>query len=153
MNKPVATPITGNEANIDVTTPNGALAEFYRAFNARDLVLMRRNWLNTPEASMDNPLGGICRGWDEIEKVYKRIFGDTGVARVEFFDYTLHASEQTFLAVGRERGAYRSAGQEIELKIRTSRWFKLVDGRWQQLHHHGSIEDAELLARYQSAVR
>jgi hypothetical protein len=37
--------------------------------------------------------------------------------------------------------------------IRTSRWFKLADGRWRQLHHHGSIEDADLLARYQLAVR
>jgi hypothetical protein len=27
--------------------------------NARDLVLMERNWLNSPQASMDNPLGRI----------------------------------------------------------------------------------------------
>jgi ketosteroid isomerase-like protein len=102
---------------------------------------------------MDNPLGGIRRGWDEISRAYNRIFSGAGVVKVEFFDYTLHASDQTFLAVGRERGSYKSAGQEIELMIRTSRWFKLADGRWRQLHHHGSIEDADLLARYQLAVR
>jgi ketosteroid isomerase-like protein len=153
MNQPVATPITGNEARIDATTPHGALAEFYRAFNGCDLVLMERNWLNSPEASMDSPLGGIRRGWDEISQVYNRIFNGTGVVKVEFFDYTLHASDQAFLAVGRERGTYKSAGQEIQLKIRTTRWFKLVDGRWRQLHHHGSIEDANLLAKYQGAVQ
>ena len=92
-------------------------------------------------------------GWNEISQVYKRIFSGTGIANVEFFDYTLHVFDQTFLAVGRERGTYISAGQEIQLKIRTSRWFKLVDGRWRQLHHHGSIEDADLLATYQRAVR
>jgi ketosteroid isomerase-like protein len=102
---------------------------------------------------MDNPLGGIRRGWDEISRAYNRIFSGAGVVKVEFFDYTLHASDHTFLAVGRERGSYKSAGQEIELMIRTSRWFKLADGRWRQLHHHGSIEDADLLARYQLAVR
>jgi hypothetical protein len=27
-----------------------------------------------------------------------------------------------------------------------------IEGRWKQVHHHGSIEAPELLARYQSAV-
>jgi len=30
---------------------------------------------------------------------------------------------------------------------------RLIDGRWRQVHHHGSIEDATLLADYQNAVR
>ena len=153
MIQPTAESITGTEPVIDATTPHGALAEFYRAFNSRDLALMERNWLNSSEASMDNPLGGIRRGWDEISQVYQRIFSGAGVARVEFFDYTLHMAGQTFLAVGRERGTYKTAGQEIGLKIRTSRWFNLADGRWRQVHHHGSIENADLLARYQAAVR
>lgn len=153
MDEPIGSPITGNETDIDVRAPKGALAEFYRAFNRRDLALMERNWLNSQEASMDNPLGGIRRGWDEISRVYERIFGGAGIVQVEFFDYTLHAFEQTFLAVGRERGTYKSASREMELKIRTSRWFTLSDGRWRQLHHHGSIEDADLLAKYQEAVR
>jgi hypothetical protein len=37
------------------------LAEFYRAFNTRDLALMERNWISSDEASMDNPLGGSTR--------------------------------------------------------------------------------------------
>ena len=37
--------------------------------------------------------------------------------------------------------------------IRISRIFRRVDGRWRQIHHHGSIDDADLLARYQAAVR
>lgn len=149
----VAPPITGNEADIDPTTPVGALAEFYRAFNRRDLVLMERNWLNSIEASMDNPLGGIRRGWDEISQVYRRIFAGAGVVTVEFFDYTLHPSTNSFPAVGRERGVYKSADHKISLKIRTSRWFTLADGRWRQLHHHGSVDEPELLAKYQAAVR
>ena len=27
-----------------------------------------------------------------------------------------------------------------------------MDGRWQQVHHHGSIDDPDLLSRYQRAV-
>jgi predicted glycosyltransferase involved in capsule biosynthesis len=40
----------------------------------------------------------------------------------------------------------------MDLKIRTSRLFQLIGGRWRQFHHHGSVEDPELLARYQAAV-
>lgn len=38
------------------------------------------NWDQTPEIAMDNPLGGIKRGWDEIRAVYDRIFN--GPAKV-----------------------------------------------------------------------
>jgi len=27
-----------------------------------------------------------------------------------------------------------------------------IDGKWKQVHHHGSIDDPRLLAQYQSAV-
>ena len=56
-------------------------------------------------------------------------------------------------AVGRERGTLQAAGRSLELKIRTTRVFRFVGGRWRQVHHHGSIDDATLLARYQAAVR
>jgi len=149
---PTSEPITGREENVNPTTPHGALAEFYCAFNARDLELMSKNWLNTNDASMDNPLGGIRRGRDEIAQVYRRIFSGKGSVNVEYFDYTIHQFGETFLAVGRERGAYSDGSTTLELKIRTSRWFCFVDGRFRQLHHHGSIEDAGLLAKYQAAV-
>jgi hypothetical protein len=38
------------------------------------------------------------------------------------------------------------------MAIRTSRFFRLVDGQWRQQHHHGSIDDPALLAAYQAAV-
>jgi hypothetical protein len=41
---------------------------------------------------------------------------------------------------------------EIKLAIRTSRIYKRVEDGWKQVHHHGSIEDPQLLEQYQSAV-
>jgi hypothetical protein len=57
-----------------------------------------------------------------------------------------------FYAVGRERGYFRLGDKEITLAIRTSRIYRKIDGLWQQVHHHGSIEDPQLLERYQAAV-
>ena len=149
---PIQTPITGAEALDDLSRPEQALAQFYRAFNGRDLALAETNWDNSDEAAMDNPLGGIRRGWPEICKVYERIFGGSARVYVEFHDYTLHVVGDVFWVVGRERGRFEAAGRTLDLAIRTSRVFRRRDGRWRQIHHHGSIEDPQLLAAYQKAV-
>ncbi len=149
---PVQEPITGKEAQGDLSSPYQALVQFYRAFNSRDIQLMAENWLQSEEIAMDNPLGGIKRGWGEIHAVYQRIFNDSSEVHVEFFDYTIHQSTEMCYAVGRERGFFRLGSEEINLAIRTSRIFRKQDDRWRQVHHHGSIDDAQLLARYQKAV-
>ncbi|HLL28379.1 MAG TPA: nuclear transport factor 2 family protein [Xanthobacteraceae bacterium] len=151
--KPVQQPITGHETMTDPADPLAALSQFYRAFNGRDLALMEANWDNSAEAVMDNPLGGIKRGWREIRPVYERIFSGRGRVEVEFYDYTLQQHGEVFTAMGRERGRHTSEKETFELAIRTTRIFRKVDGGWRQIHHHGSIEDPCLLARYQLAVR
>jgi ketosteroid isomerase-like protein len=150
---PIQQPITGREPLGDLTQPIQALAQFYRAFNERDLARMAENWHHSSEASMDNPLVGIKRGWNEIRPVYERIFHSPGKVNVEFYDYTIHPIDDVFYAVGRERG-HLQAKDMLDLAIRTTRIFRRDgSGRWRQVHHHGSIEDPKLLAAYQTAVR
>jgi hypothetical protein len=91
------------------------------------------------EVSMDNPLGGIMRGWPEIRGVYKRLFSGPARVRVEFLDYTLHVLDRVFFAVGRERGQLKAGNEVLELDLRTTRVFRFTGGRWRQVHHHGSI--------------
>lgn len=149
---PIQQAITGNEDQGQLTSPYQALVQFYCAFNAGDMQMMSDNWAQSDDSAMDNPLGGIKRGWPEIQSVYERIFGGPATVYVEYFDYTIHESAEMFYAVGRERGYFRRDGEDIPLAIRTSRIFMKTDGRWKQVHHHGSIEDPHLLARYQAAV-
>ena len=107
---PVGKAITGNEQPADLREPRYALAQFYRALNTRDMTLMEQNWDDTDETAMDNPLGGIKRGWAEIRPVYERLFRHDGAYQFEFYDYTLHRSGEIFYAVGRERGHVSKAG-------------------------------------------
>lgn len=58
-----------------------------------------------------------------------------------------------FYMTGRERGTFRRGETQVGLAIRTSRIFQRRNERWQHVHHHGSIDDPELLARYQAVVR
>jgi ketosteroid isomerase-like protein len=85
--------------------------------------------------------------------MYEAVFKSLADVHVEFWDYTIHRVGDVFWAVGRERGTYRDGAAVKDLNIRTTRIFRLIDGRWRQMHHHGSIEDAKLLGDYQSAVR
>ncbi len=144
--------ITGSEDAIGEDEPQACLIAFYKAFNQRDRALMEGNWSHSEEASMSNPLGDIRRGWPAIRAVYERIFGGPARVYVEFYDYSLHRTADMFCAVGRERGHVAVGDERIELAIRTSRIYRRENGRWKQLHHHGSIDNAELLARYQALV-
>ncbi len=150
--QPVQKPITGQEAQEDIASAYQAVVQFYCAFNSGNMQMMSVNWAQTDDIAMDNPLGGIKRGWAEIQPVYERIFNGPAAVYVEYFDYTLHETAEMFYAVGRERGYFRLSGEEITLAIRTSRIFKKIGGHWKQVHHHGSIEDPQLLTRYQAAV-
>lgn len=114
---------------------------------------MEQNCDNTDQAAMDNPLGGIKRGWPEIRTVYERLFRGAGDFHFEFYDYTLHKFTDIFYVVGRERGHVSRESTRLEMRIRTTRVFRFDGRRWRQIHHHGSIEDPALLAAYQNAVR
>lgn len=146
------TPITGREAISDPREPLTALAEFYRAFNAGDLALMAQNWDSAGDVVMDNPLGGIMRGWPAIREVYVRIFDGPARVSVALHEATLQHHGEVFVAIGRERGELVRGGERFDLAIRTSRVYRWTDGRWRQIHHHGSMDDADLLARYQRFV-
>ena len=151
--KAIQEPITGNEELGDLSRPQQALAQFYRAFNSRDLKMINDNFAASDDVAIDNPLGGIRRGADEPHKMYESVFKSPANVHVVFWDYTIHRAGDVFWAVGRERGTYVDGGVEKDLNVRTTRVFQLIDGRWRQMHHHGSIEDAKLLADYQNAVR
>lgn len=144
--------ITGKEKSFEVGSPQSALQLFYLAFNTRSLEKMTANWTQTDDASMSNPLGGVRRGWQEIAPVYERIFSGSAEVYVEFYDYSIHQSEHFFCAVGKERGYFKNTKETLDLAIRTSRIYRKQDEIWLQLHHHGSIEDPDLLKTYQEKV-
>ena len=145
-------PITGKETPTGEVTPYSSLVQFYNAFNSADISLMTKNWSQTEDIAMNNPLGGIKRGWDEIEAVYQALFTGEADVYVEFYDYTIHESALLFYAVGRERGTFTKGDVTVDLAIRTSRIFRWVEEEWLQIHHHGSIDDPDLLHNYQQAV-
>jgi hypothetical protein len=62
------TEINGRETPARDGSALEALIDFYRAFNASDLEALAANWAEGDAPSMDNPIGGIRRGWPAIKE-------------------------------------------------------------------------------------
>jgi len=131
------------------------LETFYYSFNHRDIDTFRRIWLNDELIQLNNPLGEILRGIEPIVELYDRIFHGQASVWVEFKDIVYYRSDDMVTFAGREIGEFSVMDQKIDLQIRTTRFFGYSDSekQWFQLHHHGSIDDVDLLGRYQRAVR
>jgi hypothetical protein len=83
-------PITGRENLGDLSRPDQALAQFYKAFNTRDIDLMSQNWDSSAESSLDNPLGGVKPGWAGMRPIYESIFASPSIVYLELHNYTMH---------------------------------------------------------------
>lgn len=132
---------------------DAALETLYYALNRRMLSLFMQLWVDDPLSQLDNPVGGIARGTDEIMAVYQRVFNGPVLVKVALTDVVRYATPEIVVFAGRERGTYETDGHIEPLDIRTTRIFRYVEGLgWRQLHHHGSIDQPEALAHYQTAV-
>jgi hypothetical protein len=128
------------------------LIDFYRAFNAGDLNGLAANWADGDAPSMDNPIGGIRRGWVAIREGYSKLFDGPATVQVAFHDFTRQGGLDWHLFVGREKGVCKTPTVSLDLRFRTTRWFVRMRCVWRQLHHHGSIEEPVLLGDYQRVI-
>ena len=133
-----------------------ALETFYYALNHRDPHTLAAIIADDALAQLNNPLGGILRGGKAIIDLYaNKIFQGSVRVEVEFSDFAQYTGGTHALFAGREHGAYTVNGADPQpLEIRTSRYFRYDPRvrRWVQYHHHGSIDNAQVLAAYQHAV-
>jgi limonene-1,2-epoxide hydrolase len=142
-------------ADPSITGALAALESFYYSLNSRDIDVLRRVWAADPLAQLNNPVGGITRGGDEIVALYERIFSAPTRLEVGFDDFAQYTGEGHAMFAGRETVTYGPRNAEPEVAhVRTSRYFRFVEehGVWLQLHHHGSIDDPDALRAYQRAL-
>jgi ketosteroid isomerase-like protein len=135
---------------------SGALAAlelFYHGFNARLPEILASAWHCDDLIQLNNPLGGIMRGPESINQLYQGVLNGRARVWVEFFDVVAYSSDHVVVFAGSERGECEAKGETLQLQIRTSRIFAFEEGGgWKQVHHHGSIDDPELLKKYQQFV-
>lgn len=144
--------LTAQATEPGMTGALAALESFYFAFNNGDLDVFRNVWVPSEMIRLNNPLGGILEGIDPISELYDGIFNGPAEVWVEFFDIVAYDFDNSVVFAGRERGQFAKGGVTVPLDIRTSRVLHRSDGRWGQVHHHGSITDTDQLTTYRNAV-
>jgi hypothetical protein len=120
--------------------------------NSGDLDQLATCWAEGDAPTMDNPIGGVMRGWPAIRDGYSWLFNGPATLQVVFRDFTSQGGADWHLFAGRENGVCATPHETLELRMRTSRLFVKTEGLWRQLHHHGSIEEPVVLADYQRAI-
>ncbi len=113
--------ITGAETQAYDGGPLDALIAFYRAFNSGDLDDLAANWAEGEAPSMDNPIGGIRRGWPSIRDGYAKLFQGPARISVTFHDFTSQGGDGWHIFVGREKGQCSTPSTTVDLRIRTTR--------------------------------
>ena len=139
----------------DIAGARALIESFYFAFNRRDMEVFREVWANDDLIQLNNPLGGILRGYTTIANLYEQVFSGPARVWVELADVVEFQTNEMVVFAGRERGEFTTDAMTLPLSIRTSRvvqWFGPQLG-WKQIHHHGSIDDSSALEQYQRAVR
>ena len=106
---PLPVEITGKESRAGDGGALDALIDFYRSFNASDLNALAANWADGEAPSMDNPIGGIRRGWPAIKEGYAKLFNGSATVRVAFHDFVAQGNNDFHLFVGREKGYCETA--------------------------------------------
>lgn len=144
--------INGSEREAGYGGAIDALIEFYQAFNHANMAALQANWCAGDTPSMDNPIGGIRRGWASIGDGYLKLFGGQASVQVTFHDFTSQGGKDWHLFVGRERGMCKTPKEQLTVAFRTTRWFVRENDAWRQLHHHGSVENPQMLAAYQRLI-
>jgi hypothetical protein len=158
LNREFGLDATNNLAYVHQSSIGGAIAgleSFYYSFNNKDLDALQKVWYHHEFIQLNNPIGGIVRGSAPILQLYEQIFHGPASVWVRFTDIVFYATEDMVVFAGTEVGEFTTNGETIPLQFRTSRIFCYVDNekRWFQLHHHGSIDNADLLSRYQAAIK
>lgn len=141
----------------NVISIQGAIAcleSFYYAFNNKNIEALKDVWYHNDFVQLNNPLGGIIRGIKPIMELYSNIFKSNASVTVELQNIIYYHEINTIVFAGVEEGEFKKNGVTIPLTIRTTRCLGYIreQGRWYQLHHHGSIDDVDLLKQYKEAV-
>jgi hypothetical protein len=91
--------ISGKESPAGDGSALDALIDFYRSFDASDLNALAGNWADGEAPSMDNPIGGIRRGWPAIREGYAKLFSGPAIVRVAFHDFVAQGNNDFHLFV------------------------------------------------------
>jgi ketosteroid isomerase-like protein len=133
-----------------VPSPEAAVqqanADYYAAFEARDLDLMAEVWERSDRVAVTHPGWPTLHGWARVAGSWDAIFANTAYIQFVLTDEVVNVSgEMAWITCDEnilQTGSSREGGEDVaELqggRVAAVNVFTLTDGRWRMVLHHGS---------------
>lgn len=115
-----------------------ANAAFYAAFEKLDLAAMREVWLEDASIMCIHPGWPLCRGSDEVDESWRRIFENTPYIEfgIRVIDHGIDGQHGWAVC---EESILQSTPNGLSRSIVLStNLFVELDGQWRMILHHGS---------------
>jgi ketosteroid isomerase-like protein len=136
--------VSEGEEEVEVRV-SAANAEFYAAFEARDLDRMAEVWERSDRATVTHPGWPTLHGWARVAASWEAIFANTPYIQFVLTEesVTVHGDaawvtlDENILQSTGEPGT-GSDGELSGSRIATTNVFARIDDRWRMVVHHGS---------------
>ena len=119
-----------------------ANAEFYRAFEALSIEAMDAIWSHSDDVRCVHPGWQSLSGWDEVRKSWAAIFESATQAsaymELDITDAQLWMSGDMAGVFCHENILSFRDGEQIRSLMLATNIFRLEQGRWLMVQHHGS---------------
>ena len=125
----------------DIDKIQHLIAEYAKAVDTADVMLVREIWSNSPDVSFIHPLGHE-HGIDQVaENVFRHLMGDTFSERkLSIRDVSIHTYGDTAWAefYWDFAAKFRKDGAPLATKGRETQIYHKEQGRWRLVHVHYS---------------
>lgn len=111
---------------------------FYKAFQASDLDLMEKVWINTEEVKCVHPGWPLISGWNDVKESWKRIFETNQVKDIVITDFFSDIQESTAWVNCVERINHEVGGNIVITMAQTTNIFEFDNSVWRMVLHHAS---------------
>lgn len=130
--------------------------QFYASLNQMlngDAQSLSDIWSHGSTATTLHPIGGRQVGWDEIQQSWEQVAQIASDGKVELKDQFIHTIGDVACETGTEHGAFKLAGQKVDVQARVTNIYQKVNGTWKIIHHHTDITPSmvDIIGRLQSS--
>lgn len=101
-------------------------------------------WLHDESVTAMHPIDGRDLGWTAVKNSFDQVAGIASDGKVELKDQLIRVVGDAAYEIGTENGQFKLAGNEVKINQRVTNIYKLKDGQWKMIHHHGDISPAML---------
>ena len=119
---------------IDADAVRAVNRAYYEAFEARDLDAMSDIWLHGDDVVCTHPGWKTLHGWGAVAGSWFALFGGPQHLQVILTDERVHLSGDVAWVTVDEN----LIGENVGATVAAVNLFRLIDGDWRMVLHHGS---------------